>query len=63
MKDINEHLKDSFSNLPLSHKNFVPSAINTNNRGTKRVGMDVDKKYKLQYIDLDGLYKPITSYL
>lgn len=62
MNDVNEYLKSKFEKLPLSHQIFRPIAIN-NGKGNRSVGKNIDKKYALQYIDFDGFYKPITTYL
>jgi hypothetical protein len=62
MNELNEYLKSKFDRLPLSHQVFRPIATN-DSRGNRRTGKDIDKRYRLQYIEFNGFYKPITTYL
>jgi hypothetical protein len=63
MNDINEYLQSKFHKLPLSHQVFRPTAVNAGIKGNRSVGKKMDTKYKLQYIEFDWFYKPITTYL
>jgi hypothetical protein len=63
MDDINDYLIQNFEQLPLSHQNFIATAINKEAKSSKVSGKNINKRYRLLYLDFNSFYKPITCYL
>lgn len=61
--DINNYLNKKFKKLPLSNQNFTQGPVNKEYKGLKPSGKNIDKKYRMEYLQFVTFYKSISCYL